>query len=195
MRCCADCSDAADNFLCVAGGVKIVHLYPASVLPAMHPFSHQQDTSALYKSQVRSRLRIPHAQCPGARGLRWRPLNAASFDDRFPRFRSAPCFTASIYPGDALYIPCGWWHEVMTPEITTAYNVWFTPSEKSRFRKTILHLYSPRILPFLEKQCAGRNHSCEQGCEASIIVDDSHKARSHRDCTTAVQPQPKRRKI
>ncbi len=46
--------------------------------------------------------------------------------ERHPRFRHASCHRATLEPGDALYIPCWWFHELRSlDDDTTSVNVWF----------------------------------------------------------------------
>ena len=53
-----------------------------------------------------------------------------------------PCWQAEVRAGDALYIPAGWWHEVLTPRCTLALNFWFKPHSRASLRPTMLHLHS-----------------------------------------------------
>ena len=53
-----------------------------------------------------------------------------------------PCWQAEVCAGDALYIPAGWWHEVLTPRCTLALNFWFKPHSRASLRPTMLHLHS-----------------------------------------------------
>lgn len=37
---------------------------------------------------------------------------------RFPRLKKARALTIDLYPGDMLFLPAGWWHQVTTPSAT-----------------------------------------------------------------------------
>lgn len=38
--------------------------------------------------------------------------------ERFPRLRKARAVVVDLGPGDLLFLPAGWWHQVTTPELT-----------------------------------------------------------------------------
>lgn len=40
--------------------------------------------------------------------------------------------TYKVRAGDALYIPAGWWHEVLTPGCSLALNFWSKPQANSK---------------------------------------------------------------
>jgi hypothetical protein len=44
---------------------------------------------------------------------------------RFPRLREVEMFVAELYPGDAIYIPRGWWHHVRTLDLSISVNFWW----------------------------------------------------------------------
>jgi len=51
--------------------------------------------------------------------VRWSKVNAFSPDvERFPLLGTAAYLEGVIGPGDALYIPCGWWHTVRSLDVT-----------------------------------------------------------------------------
>lgn len=113
--------DAHDNLLCVAVGLKVVHLYS--------PF--QLDLLALGppdRLPVESRLRsaLFHTPASWPRGLR----------------RTV----ARVAAGEALFIPAGWAHEVFTvaAPYTAAVSLWCSNPEPKRIqlRPTLLHLAS-----------------------------------------------------
>lgn len=89
--------DGMDNVLVVAHGAKEVVLFsPFEELAAMYP-----DGTERWKSRARSTL----------------------YDlSDYPRLRTVPRLRATIRAGEALYIPAGWWHEVLTPTLTVAFN-------------------------------------------------------------------------
>ncbi|KAL1525754.1 hypothetical protein AB1Y20_020598 [Prymnesium parvum] len=113
--------DGLDNWLAIAYGEKEVHLYHPSQLPHLYP---QLEPNERWKSAARSRLYLPPS------------------GGDFPLLREAPFLKLTLSRGEMLYIPAGWWHEVFTPTCAIAFNFWFTPHPKSRFRATILHLHS-----------------------------------------------------
>jgi hypothetical protein len=44
---------------------------------------------------------------------------------RFPRLREVEMFIAELGPGDAIYIPRGWWHHVRTLDLSISVNFWW----------------------------------------------------------------------
>mmetsp|Transcript_104085 Transcript_104085/g.303881 ORF Transcript_104085/g.303881 Transcript_104085/m.303881 type:complete len:454 (+) Transcript_104085:83-1444(+) len=45
--------------------------------------------------------------------------------ERFPEFANAQCLVAELAPGDALFIPQGWWHQVRALTPSFSVNFWF----------------------------------------------------------------------
>ena len=119
--------DGLDNILVVAAGEKEVILFPPSMLLELYP-----DLREKWKSSARSTLYLRPGQ------------------DDFPRLRAAPRLRATIRAGEALWIPAGWWHEVLTPRVTVAFNFWYPSHACARLRPTSLflnsELYARRIL-------------------------------------------------
>ncbi len=63
---------------------------------------------------------------------------------RFPRFRRATPMRAVIQPGDFLYIPIYWWHEVHTLEPSLNVNFWWQSGTRQSLRRNGLR-YWPRM--------------------------------------------------
>lgn len=61
----------------------------------------------------------------------------AADSDAFPDFSGVRRVTAKLRAGDALYLPCGWWHEVFSSsgdergDFHMAVNYWFHPPDLS----------------------------------------------------------------
>ena len=61
-------------------------------------------------------------------------VQALESPEQFPLFCEAVSLTAELRAGDALYLPCGWWHEVTSwGHSHLALNWWFAPPDTSRF--------------------------------------------------------------
>jgi hypothetical protein len=126
--------DGMDNMLVVAHGVKEVLLFSPWRLPDLYPQSAQR-----WKSAAQSTTYL-------------RPDK-----DDFPRLRGAPRLRATIRAGEALYIPAGWWHEVLTPTWTVAFNFWFVAHARARLRPTMLSLASDEYArDYAERVCDER---------------------------------------
>lgn len=81
----------AENLLCVVRGAKSVQLWPPGCAPLLYPGGGE---SALFS---RADIFEPDLQA-------WPLLE-----------RALPlALWAHLGPGDALYLPCGWWHAVQT---------------------------------------------------------------------------------
>ena len=113
--------DGLDNLLCVLHGAKTVLLYSPWQYAALYPMLERE---ARWKSAARSRA------------------YAARSGSEYGSLVAEPCWCAEVRAGDALYIPAGWWHEVLTPRCTLALNVWFKPHPRAALRPTMLHLHS-----------------------------------------------------
>lgn len=46
-------------------------------------------------------------------------------NNRFPLFNKATPYECILEPGDVLFLPSGWWHEVHTMEASISINYWF----------------------------------------------------------------------
>jgi [histone H3]-dimethyl/trimethyl-L-lysine36 demethylase len=95
-------TDPHHNMLCQVVGMKYVRLYPPSSTPALYPHRGMKCNS--------SRVDVDT--------LTWNELA-----QRFPRFTDEPFVDCVLTPGQALYIPQGWWHYVKS--ITTSVSVSF----------------------------------------------------------------------
>jgi lysine-specific demethylase 8 len=85
--------DAADNFVTSIFGSKTFYLYPPKNTDSLYP--HNLLTQGRFNfSQVVSR--------------------SYASNQLFPLFFERDCYKVDIHPGDILYIPIGWWHEVHT---------------------------------------------------------------------------------
>jgi hypothetical protein len=112
--------DGLDNLLVVAHGRKEVVLFTPWQLADLYP---QLAAEERWKSAARSTL-YPHVATD------------------FPRLAQATRRRALLEAGDALWIPAGWWHEVLTPTLCVAFNFWYQAHARSRLRPTLLHLHS-----------------------------------------------------
>mmetsp|Transcript_14889 Transcript_14889/g.19737 ORF Transcript_14889/g.19737 Transcript_14889/m.19737 type:complete len:229 (+) Transcript_14889:548-1234(+) len=84
----------------------------------------------------------------------------------YPDLRHLPSLASFVLkPGDALYLPCGWWHEVTSFNgFHAAWNYWFHPPTTSSFSR-------PYDSPFWQAdwnlRCQGDNSIL-----SSFLVDD-----------------------
>jgi len=128
--------DLSNNIACVVGGRRRFTLFPPEQLPNLYVGPLEFNLSGPPVSLVS--LRSPDLQ-------------------RFPRFRDALAAsqTAELGPGDALYIPFGWWHHV---ESLAAFNVlvnyWWNDARRSGAPfDTLLHaILTLRDLPPAQRE-------------------------------------------
>ena len=133
--------DGKDNWLAVALGEKEVHLYSPSQLSSLYA---QLEPSERWKSGARSRLYL------------------SEDGTDYPLLRRAPFLKVMLRAGEMLYIPAGWFHEVLTPTFTIAFNFWFTPHPRHKFRPTILYLHSDLYARRISEEARRLEAECAQ---------------------------------
>lgn len=94
-------SDLKDNIFCQISGAKHVVLVPWVDSPAVYPFPD---------NVVNSRLDLAEPDLV-----------------RYPRLRGATVYAGMLTPGDVLYIPRGWWHDIRSCTPSVSLNHWFGP--------------------------------------------------------------------
>jgi hypothetical protein len=113
--------DTEDNVNVQLRGKKEFILYPSSQLDALYPRRPWE-----YMSNF-SRVEI-----------------AAPDLARYPRFRDATPMRAVLEPGDFLYIPIYWWHQVHTLEPSLNVNFWWQSTLRQAARRNGVR-YWPRM--------------------------------------------------
>jgi hypothetical protein len=124
--------DLSDNIACVVAGRRRFTLFPPDQLPNLYvgPLDHTM------AGQPASMVE----------------LNAPDFE-RFPRFREAlgAAFTAELEPGDAIYIPTLWWHQIeaLSP-FNILINYWWEdapPDRGSMFEAMVHAIFAAGTMP------------------------------------------------
>ena len=124
--------DLSDNIACVVAGRRRFTLFPPEQLPNLYvgPLDHTM------AGQPASMVE----------------LNAPDFE-RFPRFREAldAAFAAELEPGDAIYIPTLWWHQIeaLAP-FNILVNYWWEdapPDRGSMFEAMVHAIFAAGTLP------------------------------------------------
>ena len=101
--------DSYDGLLVQVVGVKHVRLYAPSDMPFLYPTSTPWTAQRRWPTDSTASPAAPGAVGRGTISL----VDVAAPDAaRFPLFQRATCVEAWIQPGDALFIPAGWWHWV-----------------------------------------------------------------------------------
>lgn len=100
--------DAVDNFLAQIHGTKKIFLY------------NPGDSRYLYPTTMKSGGRLNFSQ-----------VNFQQNISQFPLFKQATVYSLTLEPGQILYIPPGWWHEVHTLSTSISVNFWFNPTSEN----------------------------------------------------------------
>lgn len=111
-------SDLKDNLFCQIWGRKSITLLSWRDSRAAYPFSDN-----LVNSQVD--LARPDLR-------------------RFPRLRSARFYHATIEPGEILFIPRGWWHDIRSCTPSVSINHWFGEPQRLGEYLRLLVVSGPR---------------------------------------------------
>jgi lysine-specific demethylase 8 len=94
-------SDLKDNLFCQIWGEKHIVLVPWEDSISVYPFPDN-----LVNSQV----------------------DLAELDlERFPKLRDAVLYAGTVGPGDILFMPRGWWHDIRSKTPSVSVNHWFGP--------------------------------------------------------------------
>eukprot|EP00892_Ulva_mutabilis_P011322 jgi/Ulvmu1/8562/UM045_0004.1 len=149
--------DPQPNLLCVVQGTKHVTLWPPDCSSHLSPHSLTTESPN-------------HSTCPVGDRDSFAAANAhAQHSGRF--------FRIQLHPGDALLIPQGWWHEVVSGDQTIAVNFWMqAPSAMPS--PPLLHM-----APFVLRQSV---HACMQAMRASKL----QRARQWSSCLIAERFTP-----
>ena len=103
--------DAKENIACCVAGQRRFTLYPPEQIANLYPGPFELTPAGIPVSMVN----------PAAPDL-----------DRYPRFSEAARHAQSgtLEPGDAIYIPYGWWHAVESlAPVSMLVNYWWTPGQ------------------------------------------------------------------
>lgn len=129
--------DGDNNFLVQVFGRKLVKLYSP------------EDSEFLYPTYGRPGVKN-HSQI----------LDIDNPDYvMFPKFKIAKVYDCILYPGDVLFIPSGWWHQVYSLDISISVNFWWPPTideylVSSVNRHNIYNLYKRGELSKINKMLA-----------------------------------------
>jgi lysine-specific demethylase 8 len=111
-------SDLKDNLFCQVWGEKDVVLIPWQDSPAAYPFPDN----------------IVNSQ-----------LDLAELDlERFPRLRETVLYASTVRPGDVLFMPRGWWHDIRARTPSVSVNHWFGQPLELRDYAGLLLKLGPR---------------------------------------------------
>eukprot|EP00729_Bicosta_minor_P007418 gene7418-20405_t len=91
--------DRKDNVICQATGSKDILLFEPAAEPAMYP---REDTDGTHFNNRFSQIQLGSG----------RDGTVAEVDEAYPLAAAAKGTVVHVAAGDALLIPCGWWHRV-----------------------------------------------------------------------------------
>ena len=104
--------DEADNLLAQVYGVETATLVPPGQFSCVYPRPELHTKSQVDPDDIDARA--------------------------FPRFAQADRYTATLHPGDALYIPRLWWHHLASDDISISVNAWFGQMYRGDLPATVL---------------------------------------------------------
>lgn len=149
--------DASDNIACCVAGKRRFIVFPPDQISNLYPG--------------------PLAPTPGGQAITMVDFHNPDFD-KYPRFKDALAHAqiAELEPGDAIFIPSMWWHQVEgLNDFNIMINYWWSDAEKfmGSAMNVLLHaMLSLRDKPEHEKQAW--KHVFEY-----YIFGDSNQARAH----------------
>lgn len=112
--------DYHDNLYCVVSGRKHFVVFPPTDAPCLYTRGRplRIEPNGLIHYAPEQRARQPHFSL----------VNTQRVDPgRFPRYRQTRPASATIEPGDLLFLPAGWFHEVRSEGAHIAINFWADP--------------------------------------------------------------------
>eukprot|EP00937_MAST-01D_sp_MAST-1D-sp2_P007177 g7177.t1 len=111
-------NDDQDNVNCLFSGRKRMIFWHPKAKPTI-----ESNRCGWVDADVERRERDPQYKAYGAFGGR---VDVDSVDlERFPGFAELDWFDATMEPGDCLFIPTAWYHQVLSTGRTMAANVWW----------------------------------------------------------------------
>jgi hypothetical protein len=119
--------DPYNNLLCLVEGAKAVRVAPPSAAPHLRP------QPAYHDSANHAAADLWDDAAAGAGGIR----GLQEFELR---------------PGDALFVPEGWWHQVQSGGGTLAVNFWWESPASARFGRHMDSYYLRRLAQSLAEQ-------------------------------------------
>uniref|UniRef100_A0A7S0QY96 JmjC domain-containing protein n=1 Tax=Pyramimonas obovata TaxID=1411642 RepID=A0A7S0QY96_9CHLO len=147
--------DAMDNLYTMVHGVKTFHLYPPG---AVRPEPWHAD-------RLNNQASAGSVLAPNLAASTLSPL------------------AVQLAPGDSLFIPSGWWHEVFTVHGSAlAVNSFLEPAPLTRLRPTILHLASDRFAKWVNSVAEEGADRVVQGLDSvaeeahSVVAEGGHSA-------------------
>ncbi len=108
--------DSYENVLGQVAGYKFVRLFPPSAAARL-----QGGGAAAAAAAASGAAATPRGTA--AQG------NTCPVDVGHPDFDASGCWDGVLGPGDALFIPVGWWHYVRAVTPSISLNVWWLPRE------------------------------------------------------------------
>lgn len=127
--------DPDDGLLVMIQGHKRVHLYGCDLTP-------------LYPNPLGSKGRTIQAQ-----------VNCGDPDlEKFPLFESATCYYCDLLPGEMLYIPAFWWHQVTSVDTSISVNYFYGDAGDNQYLTKIMEppiwpAFSHWLLNIVQQNC------------------------------------------
>ncbi|KAE9406675.1 Clavaminate synthase-like protein [Gymnopus androsaceus JB14] len=121
-------TDPYYNFYVQIVGRKTVWLAPPSVNESMYAFVDGMDPNSTTKSNPASNATSPSMSNTSRVDVFTNPQEDDTTRSRFPEFWDyvvPEAMSATLEPGDMLFIPPGWWHAMRAEETSFSVSMWF----------------------------------------------------------------------
>ena len=116
--------DYSNNFLAQILGRKRVRLYAPSATVNMYPYS------------INDTVMMGGVKHPVVQGSQIADTDSID-EGAFPNFQLVEVYEGILYPGDLLFIPAGWWHEVKSLDVSMSINFWWKTTIETFPRKQL----------------------------------------------------------
>ena len=162
QACCTNVHyDEHDNLLIVTEGTKTVELCPPGCMRGSGIYSEHANHPALLRNIAEVGSLSFQEECK----IHLEIVATRDFKRKYTHI-------VSVCAGEALYIPPGWWHRVVSsPSASgvgcTAINVWFDYRHSSR----INHIVPRHMMPFQVRCIARRYYEMNEDYSASVLLE------------------------
>jgi len=104
--------DYSNNFLVQILGRKRVRLFAPTDTPYMYTYS------------INDKVTMDGVHHPAVQASKIANIDLVDLNE-FPNIKHATPFEGILNPGDLLYIPAGWWHEIKSLDVSISINFWW----------------------------------------------------------------------
>jgi len=122
--------DPYENFYAVITGSKEFLLHP----PTDYPFLYEKEYPQANFIEEGDKLLIKEfTELPPVSWISVDPDNPSEQSEQFPLYRHSTPIRVTLNPGEMLYLPSFWFHQVTQTDMTIAVNLWYDMDFAQRF--------------------------------------------------------------